>query len=100
VNGYKPLIAALGHLGRREEAKLHVDKLLSLEPTFTIQRFGQVYPFKFASDRDHYMMGLRLAGVPEACSVGRTNPDGTLRLQVLAPGEAPAHPIIAQPPAS
>lgn len=45
-------------------------------------------------------MGLRLAGVPEACSVGRTKPDGALRLQVLAPGEAPAHPIIAQPPAS
>ena len=65
VNGYKPLIAALGHLGRREEAKAYVDKLLSLEPSFTVERFGEVYPFKHASDREHYMMGLRLAGVPE-----------------------------------
>jgi len=65
VNGYKPLIAALGHLGRREEAKAYVDKLLSLEPGFTVERFGEVYPFKHASDREHYMMGLRLAGVPE-----------------------------------
>jgi DNA-binding SARP family transcriptional activator/Tfp pilus assembly protein PilF len=65
VNGYKPLISALGHLGRREEAKCYVTKLLSLEPTFTVQRFGQVYPFKHDSDREHYMTGLRLAGVPE-----------------------------------
>jgi DNA-binding SARP family transcriptional activator/Tfp pilus assembly protein PilF len=65
VNGYKPLIAALGHLGRREEAKPYVAKLLSLEPSFTVERFGQVYPFKHASDREHYMMGLHLAGVPD-----------------------------------
>jgi TolB-like protein/Tfp pilus assembly protein PilF len=65
VNGYKPLIAALGHLGRKDEARFYVDKLLTLEPSFTVERFGQVYPFKHASDRDHYMTGLRLAGVPE-----------------------------------
>jgi TolB-like protein len=65
VNGYKPLIAALGHLGRAEEAKPYVDKLLALEPNFTVERFGQVYPIKYDGDRDHYMSGLRLAGVPE-----------------------------------
>jgi TolB-like protein/Tfp pilus assembly protein PilF len=65
VNGYKPLLAALGHLGRREEAKPYVVKLLSLEPNFSVERFGQVYPFKHAADREHYMMGLRLAGIPE-----------------------------------
>jgi DNA-binding SARP family transcriptional activator len=65
INGYKPLIAALGHLGRRREAKSYVDKLLSLEPNFTVRRFGKVYPFKHATDRERYMAGLRLAGVPE-----------------------------------
>lgn len=64
VNGYKPLIAALGHLGRRDEARPYIAKLLSLEPSFTVERFGQVYPFKKASDRKRYMQGLRLAGVP------------------------------------
>jgi len=64
VNGYKPLIASLGHLGRREEAKPYIDKLLSLEPDFTVERFGQVYPLKKASDRRRYMKGLLLAGVP------------------------------------
>jgi DNA-binding SARP family transcriptional activator/TolB-like protein len=65
TNGYKPLIAALGHLGRIDEARLHVDKLLSLEPGFSVERFGLRYPFKHESDRARYMMGLRLAGVPE-----------------------------------
>jgi DNA-binding SARP family transcriptional activator/TolB-like protein len=64
VNAYKPLIAALGHLGRREEAKPYVDKLLSLESGFTVERHGKVYPFKKPSDRRRYLKGLRLAGVP------------------------------------
>jgi adenylate cyclase len=65
VNGYKPLIASLGHLGERDEAQAYVRRLLSLEPNFTIERFGQTYPIKKPSDRDRYMEGLRLAGVPE-----------------------------------
>lgn len=65
INGYKPLIAALGHLGRRDEAKPYIEKLLSLEPNFSVKRFGKVYPFKHAADRERYMTGLRLAGVPE-----------------------------------
>jgi tetratricopeptide (TPR) repeat protein len=64
VNGYKPLIAALGHLDRREEAKSYLDRLLRLEPGFTVEDFGEVYPIKKAADRRRYMEGLRLAGVP------------------------------------
>ena len=64
VNGYKPLIAALGHLGRLEEATPYIDKLLRLEPNFTVMSFGTVYPFLREADRDHYMQGLLLAGVP------------------------------------
>ena len=65
VNGYKPLVASLGHLGRRDEAQIFVNKLLSLEPNFTIEKFRQTYPIKTTLDRDRYMAGLRLAGVPE-----------------------------------
>ena len=64
VNGYKPVIAALGHLGRPEEAAPYIAKLLLLEPGFTVASFGNVYPFRRAIDRDHYMQGLLLAGVP------------------------------------
>lgn len=62
---YKPLIASLGHLGRPDEAKPYIAKLLALETNFTVQRFGEVYPIKHQSDRERYMEGLRRAGVPE-----------------------------------
>lgn len=65
INGYKPLIASLGHLGRHEEAAPYVDKLLSLEPDFTVEKFGKTYPFKLAEDRGNYCKGLRLVGVPK-----------------------------------
>ena len=62
--GYKPLIAALGHLGRPDEAKPYIEKLLSLEPHFTVEHFGKTYPLKRVQDRKRYMRGLLLAGVP------------------------------------
>jgi DNA-binding SARP family transcriptional activator len=64
INGYKPLIASLGHLGRCDEAAPYIDKLLSLEPNFTIEKFRKDYPFKHPQDRDNYCKGLRLAGIP------------------------------------
>ncbi|MFN7332725.1 MAG: BTAD domain-containing putative transcriptional regulator [bacterium] len=64
-NGYKPLIAALGHLGRREEAAPYVEKLLQLEPNFTIARFIGSYPLVRQEDRENYARGLELAGVPK-----------------------------------
>ena len=64
VNGYKPLIAALGHLGRSKEAAPYIAKLLRLEPGFNVASFGNVYPFEKSLDRDHYMQGLLMAGVP------------------------------------
>jgi TolB-like protein len=63
--GYKPLIAALGHLGRADEAKPYIEKLRSLEPHFTVEHFARTYPFKRPEDRRRYARGLRLAGVPE-----------------------------------
>ncbi len=64
-NGYKPLIAALGHLGLREEAAPYIQKLLQLEPKFTIARFIGSYPFARQEDRDNYARGMELAGVPK-----------------------------------
>jgi DNA-binding SARP family transcriptional activator/tetratricopeptide (TPR) repeat protein len=64
-NGYKPLIAALGHLARFDDAKPYVAKLLELEPQFSVSHFGKTYPFRRDSDRERYLEGLRLAGVPE-----------------------------------
>jgi tetratricopeptide (TPR) repeat protein len=65
VNGYKPLIASLGHLGWREEAQVYANKLLCIEPNFTIEKFEETYPIKTTLDRDRYIAGLRLAGIAE-----------------------------------
>ena len=65
VNASKPLIAALGHLGKADEAKPYIEKLLEIEPHFTVKSHGETYPFATDYDRLHYMEGLRLAGVPE-----------------------------------
>jgi tetratricopeptide (TPR) repeat protein len=64
TSGYKPLIAALGHLGRCQEARTYVHKLCALEPAFTIEHHRKIYPFKREADRERYLAGLRLAGVP------------------------------------
>jgi len=61
---YKPLIAALGHLRRADEAKPHIEKLLSIEPNFNVEHFGKKHPIKRPQDRKRYMRGLLLAGVP------------------------------------
>ena len=54
------------HNRLRDEAQLYIRKLLELEPNFTVERFGQNYSFKRANDRERYMEGLRLAGIPKA----------------------------------
>jgi DNA-binding SARP family transcriptional activator len=64
--GYKPVIAALGLLGRIDEARPYLETLVKLEPNFTVAHFREVYPLRNDNDRERYMEGLRLAGVPEA----------------------------------
>ncbi|MCA3316527.1 MAG: hypothetical protein INF95_05700 [Roseomonas sp.] len=64
-NGYKPLLATLGHLGRCDEAAPFVQKLLALEPHFTIEHFIRTYPLARQEDRENYARGLELAGVPK-----------------------------------
>ena len=68
INAYKTLISALGHLGRSADAKPYIEKLMTLEPGFSIERFAKVYPLKRQGDRELYMKGLRLAGAPETRS--------------------------------
>ena len=66
INAYKTLISALGHLGRSVDAKPYIEKLMALEPGFSIERLAKIYPLKRVSDRELYMEGLRRAGAPES----------------------------------
>ena len=62
----KPYLAALGYLGRRQEAEIVLRRLLAIEPDFSVARFIQTSPFAHDRDTQHYAEGLRRAGVPES----------------------------------
>jgi tetratricopeptide (TPR) repeat protein len=62
---HKPYLAALGHLGRESEAAMVRDRLLAVEPDFTVESFLASTPIEREADREFYAEGLRRAGVPE-----------------------------------
>lgn len=62
--GYKPHLAALGHLGRHQEAAAILRRLLAIEPDFTRARFLETTLMRRPDDRAHFVDGLALAGVP------------------------------------
>ena len=61
----KPFLAALGHLGERAEVALVRDRLLALEPNFTIRRFLAANPYEKPEHSQHFVQGLRLAGIAD-----------------------------------
>ncbi|HXT79042.1 MAG TPA: hypothetical protein VN702_05720, partial [Acetobacteraceae bacterium] len=63
--GFKPYLAALGHLNRAQEAAVARRRLLVLEPDFTVERFLASSPLEREADRQLFSAGLRLAGIPD-----------------------------------
>jgi tetratricopeptide (TPR) repeat protein len=62
---YKGLLAALGHLGARQEAASVRKALMALEPGFSIDVALARSPLLRREDRERYAEGLRLSGIPE-----------------------------------
>jgi len=63
--GYRTLAAADGHLGNLPEAATALESLLRFVPELTIARLRKRLPFKHEADLEHYLDGLRHAGLPE-----------------------------------
>jgi tetratricopeptide (TPR) repeat protein len=61
---YVVLAAALGHAGRIDEGKRVVDELLRLRPDYSRALVERSMPFKRREDLDHFIEGLRKAGLP------------------------------------
>ena len=57
--------AALGHLGRRDEARAEIDKILALHPQATLARARNA-SFRHEWMYELYLDGLRKAGLPES----------------------------------
>ncbi len=62
---YAVLIAALGHLGRLREAGQYLEELRELRPDFSMTFVQDTHLITGASDMDHYLEGLRKAGLPD-----------------------------------
>ena len=65
TSSHKLYLAALGHTGRSREAAVVLERLLGLEPDFSVQQFVASSPLARETDRDVCAEGLRLAGVRE-----------------------------------
>jgi len=65
VSARRSLISVLGHLGRLEEAKVHLAEVLRHTPSFSLSWVERYHPLVRQEDRGRYIEGLRKAGVPE-----------------------------------
>ncbi len=57
--------AALAHLGRVDEARAALARVHAINPTVSATFIDAVLPFRNPADRDHYIDGLRKAGLAE-----------------------------------
>jgi len=62
---YRVLASALGQLGRMEEARAAVAKLLELSPTMTVSQLRALWPIRSQESLEKILDGLRIAGLPE-----------------------------------
>jgi TolB-like protein/cytochrome c-type biogenesis protein CcmH/NrfG len=60
-----PLVSSLGHLGRIDEAKRALSELLQRRPDYSCTLVETSFPYRRRKDLEHYLEGLRKAGLPE-----------------------------------
>jgi DNA-binding SARP family transcriptional activator len=65
LGAYLPMLAALGHLGQREQAAATLADIYRIEPGFSLEAFLRHYPLRRARDLELYGEGLRRAGLRE-----------------------------------
>ncbi len=65
VWGLRYLIASYAQLGKPEQAAEPIEALLEQSPDFTVSGFATRVEFQLDSDKQHFLDGLRKAGLPE-----------------------------------
>jgi adenylate cyclase len=64
--GHAWLAAIYAQLGKLEEARAEAAEVLRIEPKWTIEGTqARLYGFKRPEDAEHFLDGLRRAGLPE-----------------------------------
>ncbi len=59
------LAAACAQLGKLEEARKEAAEVLRIYPGFTIESWQRIAPYRDPKDAEHFIDGLRKAGLPE-----------------------------------
>jgi len=65
VAAFRAKVVALGHLGRLDEARAELSRVLAIDPKLTIAGFRAYARFMASEILELYVTGLRLAGLPE-----------------------------------
>ncbi len=63
VGGHRVLTAAAGMAGQTEAAKVALQELRRAQPNITLAWIANELPMKHRADREHYLEGLRRAGL-------------------------------------
>jgi adenylate cyclase len=64
-DSHATLTAAAAHLGRMAEARTGLDGLMRLLPSLTLADPRLTRPFRRQADRERFLAGLRIAGLPD-----------------------------------
>jgi tetratricopeptide (TPR) repeat protein len=63
IMSHVPYLSALGHLGDTREAAEVLPRMRAIAPNLTLAALARRSRFEAAEDREHYVEGLRLAGL-------------------------------------
>ena len=58
ASGYKPFLAALGHLSGEQEAATALQRLRAIDPEITADGCLAAFPLRREADRAHFLTGL------------------------------------------
>jgi hypothetical protein len=56
--------AGEGFCGNEEEARKEAIEVLRINPKFTVESYARILPYKYSSNKDLTIQGLRKAGLP------------------------------------
>jgi TolB-like protein/Flp pilus assembly protein TadD len=63
TEGRRLLAASYGQLGRTSEAREQAAKVLEAHPSFSLERWASIQPDKYSEDVEHFVDGLKKAGL-------------------------------------
>lgn len=64
LNSHAIRAAVYGYCGREEDARKEATEVLRINPKFTVESYTRILPYRYQSNKDLTIQGLRRAGLP------------------------------------